>query len=90
MRPPAYSGPAAAALRGGRIPVAILLEDCAVNESLLGFLSPGPAELVLILVVALLLFGHRVPGLMRNLSRGIFGFRQELQQAGQRRPESNA
>ncbi len=43
-----------------------------------GFFSPGPMELAVVGVVVLLLFGQRIPGLMRNLGRGLYGFRQEL------------
>ncbi len=46
-----------------------------------GFFAPGPVELVLVGVVVLLLFGQRIPGLMRNLGRGIHCFRRELKGA---------
>ncbi|OUU23969.1 MAG: hypothetical protein CBC13_04285 [Planctomycetia bacterium TMED53] len=40
--------------------------------------TPGPVELVVILVVALLLFGSRLPNVMRNMGRGITEFKRGI------------
>ena len=38
--------------------------------------APGPFELCLIAGVILLLFGNRLPGVMRSLGRGIVEFKK--------------
>ena len=40
--------------------------------------SPGPFELGVILIVALLLFGGRLPNMMRNMGRGITEFKRGI------------
>ncbi|MBL8900905.1 MAG: twin-arginine translocase TatA/TatE family subunit [Planctomycetes bacterium] len=42
------------------------------------FGMPGHWEMLIILFVGLLLFGHRVPGAARSLGRGIVEFRKGL------------
>lgn len=42
-------------------------------------MSPGPLQIILIIVVILLLFGAgRVPGIMENLAKGIQSFKRGL------------
>lgn len=48
---------------------------CAV----IGFFSPGPTEMVIVALVAVLLFGNRLPGVMRSLGRGIVEFKKGVQ-----------
>ncbi len=44
---------------------------------LLGFFGmPGHLELLIIGVIILLLFGHRLPSLMRSLGRGVVEFKK--------------
>ncbi|MBI1901710.1 MAG: twin-arginine translocase TatA/TatE family subunit [Planctomycetia bacterium] len=38
--------------------------------------APGPLELVILALVVLLLFGNRLPGLMRSLGRGVVEFKK--------------
>ena len=38
---------------------------------ILGFGMPGIQELVIIAVIVLILFGSRLPSVMRNLGRGV-------------------
>ena len=45
---------------------------------LLGW-TPGYAELLIIGVVVLLLFGHRLPSVMRSLGRGLVEFKKGTQ-----------
>ncbi len=40
--------------------------------------APGPIELLIIAVIVLLLFGNRLPSVMRNLGRGIVEFKRGL------------
>ena len=37
---------------------------------------PGPTELIVVLVILLLLFGHRLPSVMRSLGSGIVEFKK--------------
>ena len=43
------------------------------------FGTPGPLELIIIAVVVLLLFGNRLPSVMRSLGRGIVEFKKGVQ-----------
>lgn len=38
----------------------------------------GPTELLLILGIAVLLFGHRLPGIGKSLGEGIRGFKKGM------------
>jgi sec-independent protein translocase protein TatA len=44
--------------------------------SYLAILNLGPTELIVALVIMLLLFGSRLPSVMRNLGRGITEFKK--------------
>lgn len=46
---------------------------------LLGFFSPGPTEMLIVAAIALLLFGNRLPSVMRSLGRGIVEFKKGVQ-----------
>ena len=46
--------------------------------SILAMWSPGPVEIIVILVVVLLVFGKRLPSMGRSLGRGIVEFRKGL------------
>ncbi|MBJ44170.1 MAG: twin-arginine translocase TatA/TatE family subunit [Planctomycetaceae bacterium] len=37
---------------------------------------PGIPELLIVMVVMLLLFGHRLPSMMRSLGRGVVKFKK--------------
>jgi sec-independent protein translocase protein TatA len=60
-----------------------------MSSLLFGFIGlPGHMELLIILVVFLLLFGHRLPSVMRNLGssarefkKGVTGMSEELADA---------
>ncbi|MGB4057622.1 MAG: twin-arginine translocase TatA/TatE family subunit [Alphaproteobacteria bacterium] len=42
-------------------------------------MSPGPLQILLIIILILLLFGaNRVPGIMENLAKGMKSFKQGL------------
>lgn len=41
---------------------------------------PGPTEMIIIGVILLLLFGHRLPGMMRSLGKGVTEFKRGLKE----------
>ena len=45
-------------------------------SELFGFGMPGIPELLIVTVIVLLLFGSRLPSVMRNLGRGIVEFKK--------------
>jgi len=50
----------------------------------LGFLQNiGMTELIIILVILLLLFGHRLPGLGKSLGRSVGEFKQGLKEGNE-------
>ncbi|MBL8829782.1 MAG: twin-arginine translocase TatA/TatE family subunit [Planctomycetaceae bacterium] len=48
-------------------------------SSLFAIIGLGPVELVVVAVVILLLFGNRLPALMRSLGRGVVEFKKGTQ-----------
>lgn len=40
---------------------------------------PGPFELMIVMAILLLLFGHRLPSVMRSLGRGVVEFKKGVQ-----------
>jgi sec-independent protein translocase protein TatA len=43
------------------------------------FGMPGPMELIIVMAIMLLLFGHRLPSVMRSLGRGVVEFKKGVQ-----------
>jgi len=50
-----------------------------VMPLILGFFSPGPLEIFIIAGIILLLFGNRLPSVMRSMGRGIVEFKKGVQ-----------
>ena len=51
-----------------------------INFIQFGFSTPGMGELVLVLIIILVLFGgSKIPGMARNLGKGIKEFKKGLQ-----------
>ena len=50
-----------------------------LNCSLFGFGFGGPMDMVIILIVCLLLFGNRLPSVMRNLGSGAREFKKGVE-----------
>jgi len=46
---------------------------------MLGFFGAGPVELGIVALVVLLLFGNRLPSVMRSLGQGMMEFKKGVQ-----------
>lgn len=54
-----------------------LCESVAMSNSmLLAIMGIGPMELLVVAGIMLLLFGHRLPSMMRSLGRGVVEFKK--------------
>jgi sec-independent protein translocase protein TatA len=71
-----------------RVDIGKPAQGSETNMFTLGFLENiGMTELIVILVIVLLLFGHRLPGLGRNLGKSVGEFKQGLKEGHE---EANA
>ena len=48
------------------------------SDIILGFMTPGPFEMIVIGAVALLIFGNKLPDVGRSLGRGLVEFKKGL------------
>ena len=48
-------------------------------QVLFGIGMPGPLELIILAIILLLLFGNRLPSVMRSMGRGVIEFKRGVQ-----------
>lgn len=59
-------------------------------EQLLAFIGVGPVQLLVLVLVILLLFGKRIPEMMRGIGGGVREFKEGISEAGSDAEESRS
>jgi len=59
----------------------------AEHTNFLAFWTPGPLELIIIAVIALLIFGRRLPEIAKGLGKSLTEFKKGLNEAKETKDE---
>ncbi len=51
--------------------------------------TPGPWQIIIVLLVVLLLFGNRLPALARSLGQSLTEFKKGVKEIDEKKPEEN-
>lgn len=51
--------------------------------------TPGPWQIIIVLLVVLLLFGSRLPALARSLGQSLTEFKKGVKEIDEKKPEEN-
>jgi len=58
-------------------------------DNVLAFWTPGPLEWIVIAIVAVLLFGRRLPEIARNIGKSLTEFKKGIKEAKDAKEEVN-
>lgn len=68
---------------------ATVLQSSGLQSTELAFIgTPGPWQVIIVAMVILLLFGNRLPSVMRSLGEGITEFKKGIK-GGETDPQAN-